>query len=180
MARSGVPSAFSDAQLTAFFAVDMGFDGGSARLWSGIGDLSFGGETFTGSGTVMSVSPVEEDPEISAKGISVTLSGITSTILSYALNENYQGRSLKVYVGAIADDGTVSSYIAFSGFMDVMTILESGDTCTVTITAESRLVDLERARVHRYTSQNQRQLYPNDSGLDYVSTLQDKEIEWGR
>ena len=179
MARSGVPSAFSDAQLTAFFAVEFAFDSGTTRLWNGIGDLTIGSDTYTGSASVMSISGIEEDADISAKGVNVTLSGITSTVLGYALNENYQGRSLKIHVGTIADDGTVASYTVFSGLMDVMSITEDGETCTINISAESRLIDLERARVRRYTSEDQKQLHPSDSGFDFVASIQEQQIEWG-
>lgn len=179
MARSGVPSAFSDTELTAFFAVDLEFDGGTAYLWNGIGNITFGSNTYSGTGSVLSISAVEEDPQISAKGVTVTLSGITSTVISYALNENYQGRPLKLYVGTIADDGTVSSYMVFSGLMDVMTIAENSETCTVSIAAENRLIDLERARVRRYTSEDQKQLHPSDNGFDFVTSIQEPNVEWG-
>ena len=48
------------------------------------------------------------------------------------------------------------------------------------MTVESRLIDLERARDWRYTSENQKSLYPNDKGLDFVVDLQDMPIAWGR
>lgn len=178
MARSGVPSAFSDTELTAFFAVDLVFDSGAAYLWNGIGDITIGSNTYTGSGSVIGISAVEEDAQISAKGITVTLSGITSTVISYALNENYQGRPLKLYVGTIASDGTVSSYMIFSGLMDVMTIVEDGETCTIAIAAENRLIDLERARVRRYTSEDQKQLHSSDNGFDFVASIQEQQIDW--
>ena len=42
------------------------------------------------------------------------------------------------------------------------------------------MIDLERARVARYTSGYQKSAYPGDLGLDFVEGLQDKEITWGR
>ncbi len=57
---------------------------------------------------------------------------------------------------------------------------ETADTCTVQLTLENKLVDLERARVARFTSAYQKSLYSGDLGLDFVESLQDKEIVWGR
>jgi hypothetical protein len=48
------------------------------------------------------------------------------------------------------------------------------------LTAESRLIDLERSRERRYTSEDQKIDYPNDKGLEFIADLQDKEIVWGR
>lgn len=180
MSRSGVPSEFSNNELTAFYAVDLAFDTGTAYIWNGVGDLVIGGNTYSGTGSLLGISPIEEDPEISAKGATVTIEGVSSTALSYALNENYQGRSLIIRVGAIQSNGTIQSYIVFSGLMDTMSIADEGDSCTISIAAESRLVDLERARIRRYTSEDQKQLYSGDLGFDFVASLQDKEIEWGR
>jgi hypothetical protein len=64
--------------------------------------------------------------------------------------------------------------------MDQMNIEESADTATIEVTVENKLVDLERARVARYTSGYQKSIYPNDLGLDFVESLQDKQLPWGR
>jgi hypothetical protein len=45
---------------------------------------------------------------------------------------------------------------------------------------ENRLVDLERARVARFTSGYQKSVYPTDLGLDFIEDMQDKETLWGR
>jgi hypothetical protein len=64
--------------------------------------------------------------------------------------------------------------------MDTMGIEDSGDTANIGLTAESRLIDLERSRERRYTSEDQKIDYPNDKGLEFIADLQDKEIVWGR
>lgn len=177
MSRSSVPSGFSDTTLTAFMAVDLEFDSGTVRLWNGYDDLSFNSETYTGGGNLLAISPIEENPEISAKGITMSLTGISSTILSYALTENYQYRTCAVYVGTI-DSGTASGYKVFSGRMDVMTITEDGDSCSIQLTAENKLIDLERPRVRRWTSEDQKSIHSGDLGFDFVNSLQEAEIVW--
>jgi len=178
--RTGAPSAFTNDSLTPFVAVELEFDSGIVRLWNGYVDLEIDGETYIGSANLMAVSGVEESGEISAKGVNMTLSGISSELISVALQENYQNRTARIYIGAIADDGTVSSYALFAGRMDVMTIEENGETATISLSAENRLIDLERPRIRRYTSEDQKSLYPGDLGLDYVNDLQDKTLDWGK
>jgi len=177
MSRSGVPSGFSSASLTAFVAVELAFDSGTTRLWNGHGDLTVASNTYTGSGDLMSISAIEENNEISAKGLNLVLSGIPSSLLSLALTENYQNRGVKVYVGTITS-GTVASYEAFSGRMDVMTLQESGESCTISLTAESRLIDLERPRIRRYTAEDQKLIDADDTGLDFINSLQEAKFEW--
>lgn len=178
MTRTNVPVEFESATLTAFMAIELEFDSGTVRLWNGYGDLVYLGNTFLGSGNLLNISSIEEGAEISAKGATMVLSGISSSILSYALTENYQYRIASIYVGTITG-GTVAAYKIFSGRMDVMTINEQGESCDITVTAESRLIDLERPRVRRWTSEDQKSLYAGDKGFDYINNLQQADIKWG-
>lgn len=75
---------------------------------------------------------------------------------------------------------TTSLVQIFSGYMDEMNIDEGPDTSTVELKVENKLVDLERARVRRFTSGYQKSVYPGDKGLDFVESLQDKDLLWGR
>ena len=61
-----------------------------------------------------------------------------------------------------------------------MVIEEGADTSTITVSVESKLIDLERARTLRYTDESQKARFPNDKGFQYVNDLQDKKFNWGR
>ncbi len=45
------------------------------------------------------------------------------------------------------------------------------------LTCESRLVDLERAEVRRYTDADQQAEYPGDRFFEFVPALQEAEIK---
>lgn len=192
-----------DDVLYPFFAVEMLFDGEQTlRLWTGYGTLNYQGQSWYGTGSMLQVDSVEETTEIAARGASLTLSGIPQEVLSLALSEPYQGRKANIYLGNFSkglvllessdfilfedgsrvelEAGTTNLSQIFSGYMDQMNIEEAPDTCTVQLTLENKLVDLERARVARFTSAYQKSLYSGDLGLDFVESLQDKEIVWGR
>lgn len=158
------------------------FDSGDVLMWSGMGDLDWDGQTWVGTGQLLRVDAMEESVEMRAVGTTVTLSGIPSDLLSLALQEDYPGRALTVYLGAFNDDNEVIStpVVIFKGRMDIMTISEAGDSASIEVTVENRLIDFERPRERRYTSEDQKIDYPDDKGFEFVSTIQDKEIVWGR
>jgi len=130
----------------------------------------------------LSISDIDETSEIRATNVSVGLSGLPSSIVAAALTENYQGRPMTLYFGTLDANGAINNdpYVVFKGQMDQMSIQESGETATVVIDCESRLVDLEMARVRRYTSEDQKIDYPNDKGLEFITDLQDKQVVWGK
>lgn len=161
---------------------EMIFDGGPLRLWSGIGDKLLNGNVYSGVGDLGKVDRIEENAgDVRAAGIALSLSGIPSSMIAAVLLENFQGRPINLWLG-LFDPGwnLIGNAIKLNGYkLDYPTIDEGGETCTITAFAESILTDLERPRVRRYTDEDQRNLYPNDTGLSQVASLQNKEITWG-
>lgn len=151
------------------------------RLWTGYGDKTIDSNTYTGSGNLLTISGLEEVSDLSSKGASVTLSGLDSSIVSLALTANYQGRLARIYWGI-----NTTQLEAFSGFMDQMTITDSGETSSISLSLESRLIVLERASTRRYTSESHAAVRTtngrtgSDTFFDWVAPLQDKKVPWGR
>ena len=162
--------------------VQCAFDSGNLNLWSGIGNLTVGGVEYVGAGTLLQIGEIAESAELQANGLTVALSGITEPLISKARDEDYQGRELKVLLGAIDSEGDVTAnpVVMFSGFMDTMVINDGAETATIQITVENRLIEFERTRGRRYTAEDQKIDYPNDKGLEFVAEMQEKEIIWGR
>ena len=208
MSRSLDPTTLANINKNVvhpFNAIELNFDGDNViRLWTGVGTLTLGdGTEWAGAGTLLSISDIEETAEMAVKGATISLSGIPSEVISLALSEPYQGRVCNIYFGTFSEEGSLlkedSDFILlqdgsqilvdigskgfneiFSGYMDQMNIEEGAETATIEVTVENKLVDLERARVARFTSGYQKSIYPNDLGLDFVEDLQDKQTPWGR
>ena len=168
-------------QLNPFYATSLDFDAGTVRYWTGYGTITVGSTAYLGIGTLGSISPVEETTDLAARGISMQLSGVPTAMLAVALTENYQGRECSVLFGALEASGAlVSSPVTiFSGRMDVMSINDDGQNATIGMTAENKLVDFRRPREVRYTDQEQKNLFPSDKGLEFVTAIQEKQIYWG-
>ena len=63
----------------------------------------------------------------------------------------------------------------WAGLMDTMEVVD-GPEPRVALSCESRLVDLERAEVRRYTDADQQAEYPGDRFFEFVPALQEAEI----
>jgi hypothetical protein len=173
-----VANALGDEVIKPFFAVDLLFDTGALRFWTGVGDKTINGENYIGAGAWLALSDIEETAEIAAAGATLTLSGIPSELLSLALTEPYQNRVCRIYFGLSGSEDDMVE--VFTGTMDRMDIEEGPQTSTITLSVENRLLDLERPRIRRYTNSDQQSRFPGDRGLEFVETVQDREIFWGR
>jgi hypothetical protein len=186
-------TALGNAQIEPFFAIEMMFDTrtitfngesidvGPLRLWSGMYDKTINvqgsDQTFTGTGGLLSIGGLEEAGDLSAKSVTLTLSGIPSTIISLALQEPYQRRACRIYFGV---EGVSDVVEIFTGKMNTMRILDSEQTATIEMTVESKLVELERSSNLRYTDLNHKSRKPNDAFFEYVQSIQDVKVAWGR
>lgn len=175
-------SALQGQNLRPVILFESVFPTGTLRLWSGQGDLVWDGRTWVGAGQLLGVGPVEETTDVVASGVAVTLSGVPTDLVSLVIAEAQQGAPGRLWLGLRAADGTlIANPVAwFTGRLDVPTIQDGAETCTIQVTYESRLIDLQRAREFRYTDESQKALYPGDRGLEYVTTIQDRPIAWGR
>ena len=162
--------------------VQCDFDSGALNLWNGIGDLTVSGVDYVGAGTLLQISSMKESADLAANGMNVTLSGITEPLISKARDEDYQGRELKILLGAMDSTNSVisSPVIIFNGFMDTMSIQDGAETATITVAVENRLIEFQRSRIRRYTAEDQKIDYPTDKGLEFVAEIAEKEIVWGR
>ena len=157
------------------------FDSADLNLWSGVGEITFNGDVYTGTGALGGISAVEETEQTKAAGLVFSITGIPSSFISTALGEDYQGRTAKLWFGAMDAAGglVVDPELLFVGRMDVMTIDEDGETATIKVSVENLLVALESTSERRYTPEDQKLDFPDDTGFDQVVALQDVTVTWG-
>jgi len=147
--------------------------------WDFDGDSS--DETFTGVGHFGSVSVINESADLKASGIQCMLTGVPTTHISNALSESYSGRTAKLYIGFLNASRVLVAdpMVIFAGRIDAMDI-QIGKTASVSVSIESKLVDWERARIRRYTNEDQRNLYSTDEFCEFVVQTVEKELVWGQ
>lgn len=169
-------------QIAPVFFVEMDFLSGFVRMWNGLGTLSWNGQSWLGGGQLMSLSQVEETREIEATTLSMSLSAVDPVMVSVAYGDFSQGRPAKIWLGLIdvASGQVVSDPVAiFQGRMDTISDEDSGESATITVSAESNLADLRRLRARFFTDQDQQRLFSNDRSFRFIPSIQDRNIFWG-
>lgn len=168
--------------LTASHLVQFDFASGTMRVWLGLGDLSAGGYTWQGIGALGAVGDVDTSPGLSVDPVSLTLSGIDTTILARALDhlDEVYGRRCTVYLQAFdSDEQTVGNPVTvFAGLMDKMPIKVSAEAATITLSVEHILLDKARPPHGYYTHQDQLARFPGDLGCWRTSTYRDHTVDF--
>lgn len=160
---------------------ELEFSGGIIRLWSGVGTITWNGNSWVGGGRLIAIGDIAETKRLEANPFNLSLSGVPSELVAVAYGDFSQGRPIRVYLGLL----NVSAGIIiadpvqiFAGRMDTIGDDDDGSTSRITVSAESNLADLNRIRARYFTHQDQLRLLGNRS-LRYVASLQDRPIYWG-
>ena len=179
---SGAVAATTATAVKPILLAELDFSSGFVRCWTGVGTLSWGGNSWLGTGDFGGVSAPEEAGDLRATSITFSMSGIPNALVTSVLGEHYRGRSAKLWWAFLdASNAIVADpFLIFGGRMDTVAILRGGESATVTVTAESRLVDLQRARIRRFNDQDQQQLYPGDLGFQFIAAIQNLTLVWGQ
>jgi hypothetical protein len=160
--------------------VQMQFANSTEYIWTGLGPISWNGQTWTGVGDFGKLSTVTEDSNLTAQGITLSLAGVRSALLTEATTEIKQGLPCQVWIVLMSAAGVpVDSIGCFNGLMDGADIDEGPESSTITISVESRLSDLQRAQNHRLTDSDQRQRFPSDDAFKWTAQLMDWNGAWG-
>lgn len=175
-------TAMQSDNVRGIYFVKLAFDSGSACWHSGFGDISFGGDTYLGAGTLSSIGSIKEESGVKASGALVGLSGVKEEIVALLLLEPYINRKAYIYfVPLDENDQPVSATptLLFRGTMDNITG-SMGASASFSVTLKSRLADWERPIKILYTDVEQQQLHPGDRGMEYIAQLSQKKIVWPR
>jgi hypothetical protein len=162
-----------------FFTAE--FATGPLYLWSGIGNISWNGKTWTGVGNLGNISTVQETTDTAAVNLTATLSGIPSDMLEIALNEVRGGKPAHVWLGMMdANFNLIADpFESFAGRIDTAQIEEGPETSSITITIENALQNLQRAYPVLYTNLAQQAKFDGDVGFEYVPQINNVEVPWG-
>lgn len=186
MSRSlttAMANAIAASDVRPFVLLEAEFTSGTIRVWTGLGDLTWNAQTWDGIGTLLDITPIDESDEVKAQGITLRLKGVSPADLARVLLELRSGRPGILRLGAFDSAGAIiaSPKIIFRGRLDLAEINDENlEEPVIELGYEHELIDLERPREWRFTDEHQKLLFPGDTGLRYIASLQDKEIIWGR
>ncbi len=154
-------------------------------IWTGSSDLNFLGVIWHSDGGSLAFDGFDENSDLGATGISMSLAlstqNITADILDRLVNDDYQGKAVEVYLALVDEAENVQGSLVslFDGFVDLMTVVDDGEVARITMSAESSLLKLQKVNTMLFTDQEQRDRFSSDTGLQYVSAIQEKKSIWG-
>lgn len=149
------------------------------RLNTSAVTIDWNARSWLGAGLLGTIEEIDDTPNES-KGLRFMLSGVPSSMLAIALGEQVRNKPCTIWF-AILDPTThavLDAVQAWAGTLDQLPITQTGDTCTITATAEHAGANFARPKPLRYTDADQQRLYPGDTSLRFVVSQANHQDVW--
>jgi hypothetical protein len=165
-------------RLAPILMVELDFQSGWVRAWTGYGDLVWNSNTYTGVGTLLSLTPIQENQGATTSEVTLVFTP-HAALLSAALGEAHRGRRATIRFGVMVGQALVADPITmFQGLMEPMSLSDDGQTGRIELRVVNRFSRLGVTRERRLTDQEQRRRYSLDEGLSHVTAIAEKQITW--
>ena len=151
-------AALLNASVRPLILVQLTFASQICYVHSGVGTFVWDGMSFLGVG---SLGP---------------------TLCGECMADIQLGAPAKIWIALLAGGTTLigAPYLWFSGAVDKPVFSTGGDTMTIALALENKLINLARPSMRRYTSADQRLEYPTDTAFSWVEQLNDQALIWGQ
>lgn len=168
-------TALEQASVRVVYFVEFYFASGTIYLCSASQPITIMGHTYTGVGSLGTISSVEESSGMEARALSFTLNCSQTSWISLAIGdvEEYRGRAAKMYFVPL-DSGFVpigTPELCWRGIMDTMAMGIEGDSGSIILKCESTAYALKRKATLRLNPAQHKRQYPSDTGFDYLTDL---------
>lgn len=155
---------------------------GEVRVWTGTGVIDHGGDDWLGCGQIAAINGVGSSSEPSVSAVTMTLSGVPADALSVA-ETDLKGRQAVIYHGILTPADRVIDDLLVADVVDMdrqETSVADDGTYTVVVHGQSGFWQLERPSNLLWSAEEQKKIYPDDTGFDALATLEDLEVMWTR
>lgn len=172
-------TALNADNLRYIYMVDIQLDGGDLSFNTSLANFTYDSKVFVGRGNLGQVSSIKESSNLDPDKCLITLSGIDTVLLAALLAENYVNRPAYVYIALLDESNQIigEPFMHFPGVVGALAV-SYGSEAVINIELNDSLVLWARAKIKRYTNQQQQSKYPGDKGLEFVEQITDKEIIW--
>lgn len=168
----------SSVWLCQMVALD--FASGGIYANDGLHEIVYGGNTYLPIGQLGSIDAVQEQLNVIARPLKMTLSGVDAAIVAKARDEVYQNRTATVYlqpINRLTGQPVAAPEIVWEGRMDLMTISIDKNVGSITLNCEHRL--RREPRIARYTDSDQQNAYTGDRFFQFTQVIPGFQSQWG-
>jgi hypothetical protein len=160
----------------------LAFRSQTVYYWNGRGNLVWNSMTFEGIGTLGRIGAIGAgSSDLAEMPTTLAASGLDANLLGETMTDIQMGAPVSIWLGSWLNGGLHGTpYLLFQGGMGQPAITADPQKFDIALTLQTKMAQLSRATCRRYTADDQRLFYPDDSGFNWVEILNDIALLWGQ
>lgn len=171
----------ADEAAAVCFLIEMGHPLGTIYVATALESIEWNGHVWVGVGYIGGVDGLDESAKVEVHEVQFTLNGTEDQLIS-GLASSVKGRKATIWHVLLDSRNRVV------GEPEIIDIVELDDqnydvdvqtgNASIKINSYSAIVDLRKSSDTYYTPEMQRARYSDDSGLDAIPDLVDRQVSW--
>ena len=176
-------AALESGSIKLAVLVEIDHPAGFVRFHSGIGTLTYGGNTFTGAGALGSIEGIGETAELrtTETRYSIIAPALDDDAMAIVL-QSPRGRAVKAWLALLDENWNVINaaiQLDHSIIENIESEIGDDGIQVLSLPATSAIFDFIRAIATAITNEAQQNDFPGDTGFDRMPTeVADKELQW--
>lgn len=159
--------------------IEIDHPAGYAYFWNGIGTLDFGGKAYRGVGGIGQVSAIPSSIDVEIIEVHFTLSGVDPDLLD-GLDDSVKGRHAYVYA-AMLDERyrVIERDLVIDARCDYQVYkVDASGKASIDLVANAGLFFLRRKSAAKWSPEQAKDSYPDETGFDEVYRQEDLQDQW--
>ena len=184
--EGAIGTRLTDKQIPVLYLIKLELADGTVYFTNWTQSIEWDGHVWSATNITPNVSTMEESSNLESQALNISLSPVSPSMLSLALEDsaNYRGLPCSVYMCVLDDNFRPlgDPMLRWYGYMDTMTIStdvgEDGVTGAVNLKCETGMHALRRLKTYRMNNAQQQARVPGDKGFEYVERLVTEPMTW--
>lgn len=158
--------------------VELQLASGTVRIHDGGGTIPWNGYDWIGVGEFGTISTITAGGDLTAQGVSLTLSGVPSDYRTDLLNATSRGADVNIYHGIVSEalgGFSVEPELVLAGFVDNAKLVDGADdgdpTVAITVNVITAAYYARRLTMYRRSYAHQQTLYDGDRFYEFRTDL---------
>lgn len=178
---STVQTMLAGHEVRAAIGIRLDFTSGTVRAWVGQGTVTHGGLDWLGLGQFASIDGLQMSPMLSTDPVTMTLSGLDTTLMNEVRNQatEIRNRTCGVYLLMFGSDWKPldTPYLIEQYIMDKATYTVDGETSTmsVSLVAEPLFASKYVPATSYITNQDQQAKYAGDKIFERMTLMSGRQ-----
>ena len=149
------------------------------RLTDWYSNVTYDSNAYEAGGSFLSVDSVTETGQLQVDEITLGFSNVTDDVRALVQSGAFTDKTVKIYLAYFdASETLVGSISYFTGNIRSVSISESIDESTISMSVASHWANWNLTKGRHYTDESQRAFSTGDKGFEFATQVK-KDIRWG-